>query len=410
MEKSIKQTLDSGYKGSAIKSSPHLRQYKIQILTIIVSGIIALIMVAMNYFWFATPFFVLQMFCLYRLFHSFQAGLLEVQQPPPEIEEVDYSELFSPLQKAIEKWKMHIHTSVEISESSINALTDRFSEMVADLNLVIAASNTEEGQSGINNRKKIHQVANDIQKDLESVTNSLNGMVQLKEGAISELASLGNYTQDLKNMAQAVEKIAGQTNLLALNAAIEAARAGEAGRGFSVVADEVRKLATESGEMGIEIREKVDLVNQAVGNVLENARQTGDKEQQLLGENEKVINEVINSHKLTTYTLSEADRLLAATATKVSQEIHEIVVELQFQDRVSQILHHVEKHIQLLNQQINQPKIYPEHLEPWLKSWLQELSQSYSTYEEHQAHQSNERLRPEQRTQNPAVKDDIELF
>ena len=73
------------------------------------------------------------------------------------------------------------------------------------------------------------------------------GALQAKIDDITERAlSLSKHAQQIGDILDLINDIAGQTNLLALNAAIEAARAGEAGKGFAVVAAEVRKLAERS--------------------------------------------------------------------------------------------------------------------------------------------------------------------
>ena len=55
-------------------------------------------------------------------------------------------------------------------------------------------------------------------------------------------------SQEVFQIAQAVDHIAFQTHILSLNAAVEAARAGVAGRGFAVVAGEVRNLSQSSAK------------------------------------------------------------------------------------------------------------------------------------------------------------------
>ena len=72
--------------------------------------------------------------------------------------------------------------------------------------------------------------------------------------AVPAVVELGEKSQRIGKITDAIGAIARQTNLLALNAAIEASRAGEHGKGFAVVADEVRKLAGESGRALEQIR------------------------------------------------------------------------------------------------------------------------------------------------------------
>jgi methyl-accepting chemotaxis protein len=293
-------------------------------------------------------------------------------------------------EQALPIWSKQIETARSQTEESIMALAARFSGIVGKLEASVAASQTAAGGLGGSGEGNVLSVFSQSEAELTAVVDSLKSALESRSVMLGEVRELAGYTEELKKMAADVAAIASQTNLLALNAAIEAARAGETGRGFAVVADEVRKLSNLSGDTGKRISEKVEVINNAINSVsheVENAA----KQDELAGSNaEAAIGNVLSRFNGVTSRLSESAELLQRESAGIRDEISDVLVSLQFQDRTSQILSHVRGNLDGLHghiKQHQQARTGGAQSAPMdARAWLDEMALSYTTAEQRHNH------------------------
>ena len=188
-----------------------------------------------------------------------------------------------------------------------------------------------------------HDAGREGQVAVRSTIEQIHGVRQETAQSASSLLALKGRSEEIQNITQIIDQVAGQTNLLALNAAIEAARAGEHGRGFAVVADEVRQLAskttTATREIGDKLNTIYDEINQAatrmerlvgvVEDVVENTEQVGGTleniralSQQSNAEISRIV-EAVRSHVSSigeiSGALGEVESALEVTENEVQQ-------------------------------------------------------------------------------------------
>ena len=179
------------------------------------------------------------------------------------------------------------------------------------------------------------------EQKLRGVSEALIAVQGEKIAMLQQIRGLVDFTGELSRMSNDVARIAEQTNLLALNAAIEAARAGESGRGFAVVADEVRKLSGMSGDTGKRISETVQTITQTIMATVDNAERSATVDTQHVQQSEASISGVLEEFRRITGELADACTTLRDSSVRIKDDVADSLVQLQFQDRVSQILSHV---------------------------------------------------------------------
>ncbi|WP_460136766.1 methyl-accepting chemotaxis protein [Pseudomonas sp. S1_E04] len=281
-------------------------------------------------------------------------------------------------------WSRQIEAAREISETSILKLSERFGTLSSDISHSVSSHGGQDASQQLIDLLEVGQ------RDLNSIVLALRAALSNKETELKEVLQLSGFTEQLQQMAKFVGDIASQTNLLALNAAIEAARAGEAGRGFAVVADEVRKLSSMSGETGLKISETVNTVNAAIARTVNMSRHHAEQDTLTLADSERVVSQVIEHFRGTAQTLVRNSHDLQQQNANVANEIAQVLVALQFQDRVSQMLTLVTGDLGKLQQQLSErhdASLSGQALTPMVSErWLRELSTAYTMPEQHAIH------------------------
>lgn len=292
-------------------------------------------------------------------------------------------------QKVLPIWSTQIEMARVHTEESITELAERFDALSHRLDAaVIATQNTVEGDN--DSHGGIVELLKDSQLELGTITKALGASLEDKEKLLRSIEDLSCFTEKLSKMAWEVSSIASQTNLLALNAAIQAARAGDAGHGFSVVADEVRKLARSSGDVGKKITETIESVSESIEETLIISRKFTRQDEETRGNAERIIASVLRHFTQAAAGMSDSEALLRAENNAINHGISDVLVTLQFQDRVSQILTLVGDDLNKLEQHLNELN-NEETSEGLSRSvnvelWLEELTKTYTMEEQLAAH------------------------
>jgi len=290
-------------------------------------------------------------------------------------------------------WCRHIENSRSQMEEAVADLAGRFSSIVDKLdNAVHVSSMDNKGGSSMT------EVFANSEKRLGSVVKSMKSAMSSKQAMLAQIKDLERFTRELRDMAEGVASIAAQTNLLALNAAIEAARAGPAGRGFAVVAQEVRNLSSRSAETGRNISNRVGLISGAILAASQAAEQSSEAEDKSMQSAEGMIASVLTEFRGITDALLQSSDLLKQESIGIQGEVGEALVQLQFQDRVSQVMTHVRENMELLPDLLrdNRDRYNAEQvlapLDP--DRLLHELKKTYAMAEEHAVHGGSRHAAP----------------
>ena len=280
-------------------------------------------------------------------------------------------------------WSAQIDTSRTQMETAIGQLTEQFAGIVENLDTVLSSTGggLDDGHGGTFDRSR---------QRLGDVVGTLDEALATKRQTVAELRNLQSLNTELRQMSGEVSAIAAQTNLLALNASIEAARIGAAGAAFGVVADEVRQLAEHSLGTSDRMAEKVGRAGSTISAILGHAEETADREDRAVAGANAEVQAVLDDLQALVTSARDSSAELEQAAHGIRSEVSQSLTNLQFQDRVCQVLEHLRDSVTRFAETVAEagerarndaPPVDPDEA-------LKAISASYTMAEEHEAHTS----------------------
>ena len=280
--------------------------------------------------------------------------------------------------EALPIWARQVETARQQTEQAIIALTNRFEGIARRLDTALGGAEQHGGT------RAITQDAEQAAQSLGQVLEALKTIQRSRNALAEEIRGLVARTEELRQMSSEVESIAFKTNILALNAAIEAAHSGAAGKGFAVVAEEVRSLSSAARDTGKRISNSVSLISNALLNIGTTNERVATRDQQSVEESEGHIRMVLERFHERTSRLVSAALQSREQSAAIKEEVCESLVQLQFQDRTSQILAQVVRAMNELESERAAASAGTHSAA--VRSHLEQMARTYTTDEQRHNH------------------------
>ncbi|MEO1528051.1 MAG: methyl-accepting chemotaxis protein [Planctomycetota bacterium] len=260
--------------------------------------------------------------------------------------------------------------------NATDELSQAFGEMANQAQAVVqSATGSQQGDS-VAGVDQIREVMSDLLAQVRETN-------RWTHHTADKLTDVENDLQDVEDCIAQIEGIANRSRMVSLNGQIEAARAQEHGDGFAVVASETGDLAQNVSVTSQDIRSVVDRMAQSLRRTSEETKAKVREDSAAIAACEEKVDAMLKG--LASYQ-NELESNLASTkqsSDQLASAISRAIMTLQFQDGVSQRLHHVSETLSEVRDTVG-PIAGPETPDSKRREeeWIEHLAAGYCVDDE----------------------------
>lgn len=282
-------------------------------------------------------------------------------------------------------WRRNVDGARLHAEQSMTALVESFAAIADQLDQALRVGQ----QAPRLDNRSIDQLLDTHRDELEALLNSTRRIAGLKDDLLGGLAEVASTLDQMTQLSREVQTISRATHLLALNASVEAQRAGAnshgdgVGNGFAIVAQEVRQLADQSREAGAALGRHLAHLGDKVLDLRRRGGQLDTDEDELRLQAEQSARSVLQALLGGIEEVARSQRTLHDAGHQVQNEVEQILVNLQAQDRLSQMLVSVTDDMQRLQHWLEGGE---DEAAVSANRWLDRLEATYTMEEMRSSH------------------------
>jgi methyl-accepting chemotaxis protein len=280
----------------------------------------------------------------------------------------------------------HVEDSVVKVCSSFQDMVERAREASTQVPMIHAHSGHGADKGGIG----IEELISNTRETMGHLLNRIEETSTVSKLTVDRMEKIEQEIMGLSDTIQDIDNVASKARVLALNGQLEAARFGEQGAAFAVVATETSNMAIHAVESSKMMRKMTTSISKSIGSASLDLHERASSYTKEAALSHEEVNHSLDSMAVLHDEMQQTIAQSKSNSEKLSRDISQAIMAMQFQDAVNQRIGHV---IHTLQEIYSAVQSYIDHdssgkspnqtQEALAKDWNNHMASRYTMASEH---------------------------